>query len=358
MVDTSRLMTQFVPRPAMRQATLISVVVPCYNESGNIHLLYSQLLETFHALEYGWELIFVDDGSTDCTSDIIRELHLQDPRVKLITLSRNFGHQIALTAGMEHAQGDAVITMDADLQHPPSLIADLINHWEQGFDVVYTIRESTDDSTMLKKCLSWSFYRIINCFTDTKIIPNVADFRLLDRKVVECLNRMREQHRFLRGMTSWVGFRQTAVHFRAPKRHSGAAKYTFRKMVRFALNGITAFSSLPLRLATILGFLAALSGVPYGIWALYAKLVRQDTVPGWSSLIIAILFLGGVQLICLGILGEYVGRIYDEVKGRPVYLVQERLGFDDRESDRHLYVHTVHRQSKHGQNDWISSTES
>uniref|UniRef100_A0A7C4QTP6 Glycosyltransferase n=1 Tax=Schlesneria paludicola TaxID=360056 RepID=A0A7C4QTP6_9PLAN len=312
----------------MADPHLLSIVVPFYNEQDNLRPLYEQIRDVLEELPYDFELILVDDGSTDGGSEVARRLHAEDLRVKLISLSRNFGHQMALTAGIEHASGAAVISMDADLQHPPQVIPELIRKWEAGFEVVYTIREATEDAGLCKRWTSAIFYWFINCCVEMHIVPNAADFRLMDRKVVDCFKGMRERNRFVRGMTSWVGFKQTTVPFLAARRHAGHSKYTLRNMLRFALDGITSFSTVPLRFATYLGFGSAFLGVPYAVWALYARIVLGDTVPGWSSLIVAVLFLGGVQLICLGILGEYIGRIYEEVKGRPLYIARERLGFE------------------------------
>lgn len=307
---------------------LLSIVVPVFNEQDNLRPLHQALTEQLTALELDYEILFVDDGSRDSSLDILRALHAADVHVKVLSLSRNFGHQNALTAGLEHASGDAVIAMDADLQQPPELIPQMVAYWLQGYHVVYTVRRDTQQIGWLKRWTSRAFYALLNKLTDTPIVPGAADFRLVDRQVVDCLNGMQERARFLRGLVSWVGFRQIGIPYLVRQRHAGQSKYSIRKMLALALSGITNFSALPLRLATYFGFLAAVSGLPYGLWAVYARLFTADTVPGWASLTTIVLFLGGVQLICLGIIGEYLGRVYDEVKRRPLYLPQEALGFE------------------------------
>lgn len=313
----------------MNNETLISIVVPLYNEEPNILRLYEEIRKEMDALLMDFELILVDDGSSDGSANVARAINRDDERVKLISFARNFGHQVALTAGLEHAIGSAAIVMDADLQHPPHVIPRLIEKWKDGYDVVNTIRDSTVDASVLKRLTSNGFYQLINRLIERPIVPNAADFRMMDRKVIDCLNNMPERNRFVRGLISWIGFRQTAIHFVAGKRNAGETKYSFKKMLRFALTGITSFSTKPLRIATYLGFLSALACVPYALWAVYLALSTDAAVDGWASLIVAIIFFGGVQLTCLGIVGEYVGRIYEEVKGRPLYVTQAKVGFLD-----------------------------
>jgi len=312
----------------------ISVVVPVYNEEGNLRTFYDELTAELELVCGDYEIVFVDDGSQDRSAKLIKELRAADERVKLVCLARNFGHQVALAAGLEHARGAAVITLDGDLQHPVSLIPEMIARWKGGFDVVYTIREDTEGVGFLKRLTASVFYKLLNALTDTSIIPGAADFRLTDRKVVECLIRMKERSRFTRGLVAWTGFKQTGIPYVARKRHSGESSYSLRRMISFAVDGITSFSVLPLRLSAYFGFAVALASVPYAVWAIYAKLFTNTTASGWTSLIVAILFLGGVQLICLGVLGEYVGRIYEEVRGRPLYIARERVGFDASPHDR------------------------
>ena len=307
---------------------MLSVVVPVYNEQGNLRPLYEALAEQFQKLDVDYEIIFVDDGSRDASLQVLRSLNTLDSRVKVVSLSRNFGHQNALTAGLEFASGDAVVAMDADLQQPPELIPEMVEHWRAGYQVVFTIRQDGQQVGRFKRWSSRTFYALINKITDTTIIPGAADFRLVDRAVVDTLNSMHERARFLRGLVSWVGYRQIGIPYVVRARHDGHSKYSLRKMLSLALNGITNFSAFPLRLATYFGFLSAVLGVPYALWAVYVRLFTNTAVPGWASLTTIVLFLGGVQLISLGIIGEYLGRVYDEVKRRPLYVPQELLGFE------------------------------
>ena len=302
-----------------------SIVAPIYNESGNLPEFYRRVLATMESSGETWELVLVDDGSLDNSSDLILQLSTQDPRVVPVIFARNFGHQIAVTAGLDYSRGQAVIVIDSDLQDPPEVIPDLIARWREGYEVVYAIRSEREGESWFKKITAAIFYRLITRITDVKIPLDAGDFRLLDRKVVDVLNQMRERHRFLRGMSAWVGFRQTGVPYRRAARFTGETKYPFRKMFRLALNAITGFSYFPLQLATYIGFFAAgisILSIPVVIglrlWGgSHAPLVGQATT------LIAVLFLGGVQLISLGILGEYIGRLYDEAKGRPLYIVRE-----------------------------------
>ena len=317
----------------MEKTKSVSVVAPVFNEQGNLQEFYEQVKAQFESIQREFELIFVDDGSFDDSLSLLKRLSTEDPRVKVISLSRNFGHQIAVTAGLECSTCEAVITMDADLQHPPELIPQLIAKWEEGFDVVNAVREKTQRARIFKRASSRIFYGLMSRVSRTPITAGVADFRLLDRRIVKCLCGMKERSRFLRGMVGWLGFRQTGVSYVAKPRHTGKSKYSLSKMLGFGVDGITGFSSFPLRIATYLGFLAAVIGLPYGVWAVYVRLYTDTTEPGWASLVVLILFLGGVQLICLGIIGEYINRIYEEVKGRPLYLVQETIGFGHSEAD-------------------------
>jgi polyisoprenyl-phosphate glycosyltransferase len=312
---------------------MISIVLPVYNEQENIRSVYERLTAEMDRIGDPYELIFVDDGSSDGSLKMLKELCQLNASVRAISLSRNFGHQIAISAGLEHASGQAVIVMDADLQHPPELVPELIARWKSGFDVVYTVRAGTEHAGLFKRFSAAAFYRILNRICDIKLTPNTPDFRLLDRRVVDTLLRMPERARFLRGLVSWVGFKQTAIEFVASPRLHGTTKFPLSKMIRFSLDGVTAFSSVPLRLSSYMGLIAALAGVPYGVWAVYARLFTDDAVHGWASVIVAVLFLGGVQLIAIGILGEYLGRIYEEVKGRPLYVAREIVGTASRASE-------------------------
>jgi dolichol-phosphate mannosyltransferase len=270
-----------------------------------------------------WELVLVDDGSSDGSTEKIRELGRLDARVRPVIFARNFGHQIAVTAGLDYSRGDAVVIIDADLQDPPEVILDMIEKWRQGYQVVYAVRTEREGESWFKKFTAALFYRIIYRITDVKIPLDTGDFRLLDRKVVDVMKGMRERYRFLRGMSVWVGFRQTGVEYKRAARFAGETKYPFRKMLKFALNAITSFSYFPLQLATYMGFVSAGVAIVIIPIVIILRVTGLRGFYGQASTLIAVLFLGGVQLISLGILGEYIGRIYDEVKGRPLYIVSE-----------------------------------
>ena len=294
--------------------------------------MYIRLRDVLDSTGESWELILIDDGSTDDSADLIRDYANQDARVKPVLFARNFGHQIAVTAGLDYSRGGAVVIIDSDLQDPPEVILDLITKWKEGYEVVYAVREEREGESWFKLFTAALFYRMISSITDVNIPMDAGDFRLLDRKVVDVLNQMREKHRFLRGMSSWVGFRQTGVPYRRVARQVGETKYPFRKMFRLAINAITSFSYFPLQLATYIGFVAAgisILSIPIVIairlWGSETPLLGQATT------LIAVLFLGGVQLISLGILGEYIGRLYDEAKGRPLYIVREAPSDDEDE---------------------------
>ena len=314
----------------MNEKPHYSIVVPCFNEEGVLHELYQRIHQVMDQTGESWELVLVNDGSQDRTPEVMRELHAADPRVKVVEFARNFGHQIAFTAGLDFAQGDAVVAIDADLQDPPEVILEMIDRWKEGYEVVYAVRTERKGETWFKEFTAKLFYRIIYRITDVDIPLDTGDFRLMDRKVVEAMKQMQERHRFIRGMTSWVGFRQTGVHYVRQERFAGETHYPFRKMFKFALDAITGFSYLPLQLATYLGFtIAGLSAVA-AVLVVYARLFMGATpFYGQATTLVSVLFLGGVQLITLGIIGEYLGRIYDEVKGRPLYLVREALGFEE-----------------------------
>jgi dolichol-phosphate mannosyltransferase len=307
---------------------LLSIGVPCYNEEAVLWELHSRLIAVLEQLEdTRFEIIYSDDGSHDQTPDILRQLQANDSRVRVITLSRNFGHQIAVTAGLEHARGDAVVIIDADLQDPPEVIPEMIERWRDGYEVVYGLRAGRAGETTFKLWTAKAFYRLINRLSEIEIPVDVGDFRLLDRKVVDALLAMPERDRFLRGMVSWIGFKQVAVIYDRAPRHAGQTKYPLVKMLRFALDSVISFSFVPLRLSIWVGFGAIAASFAGIVYALVIRLYTTDWVRGWASIFTAVLFLGGIQLITLGILGEYVGRIYGEVKSRPLYFVRERLGF-------------------------------
>lgn len=300
-----------------------SIVAPVFNEQDNIAELYRRVRETMDSTGEPWELILVDDGCTDGSTDRIRELAAQDARVRPIIFARNFGHQIAVTAGLDYARGQAVVIIDADLQDPPEITIDLIARWREGYEVVYAVRAEREGETWFKKVTASLFYRLIYRITDVKIPLDTGDFRLLDRKVVDVMKGMRERHRFLRGMAAWVGFRQIGVEYKRGVRYSGMTKYPFKKMFRLALNAITGFSYFPLQMATYLGFISASISILAIPIVIALRLTGSQAFIGQASTLIAVLFLGGVQLISLGVLGEYIGRLYDEAKGRPLYIVRE-----------------------------------
>ena len=312
----------------MKDHESVSVVVPVFNEADNLRPLHDALTRQLVAVGLPYEIIFVNDGSSDGSMAVLRELGSRDPCVRVVSFSRNFGHQNSITAGLEHAGGEAVIVMDADLQHPPELIPQMVARWREGYQVVFTVRDDGKNVGLFKRWTSAAFYRCINAVSEVPIVPGAADFRLMDRTVVDCLIAMPERSRFLRGMVSWVGFRQIGLPYVAAPRFAGKSKYSVRKMFSLAVQGITSFSSLPLRFSAYLGFFAAVSVIPYGLWAIYAKLFTDQAVPGWASLLISVQFLGGAQLMSIGIIGEYVGRIYNEVKKRPLYVTAELLGFE------------------------------
>jgi glycosyltransferase involved in cell wall biosynthesis len=310
-------------------APLLTVIIPCYNEEAVLletHQRLAAVLDDLESLNY--ELIYVDDGSRDRTPKLLRDLQgTQAQQVRALLLSRNFGHQIAVTAGLEHASGDAVVVIDADLQDPPELILEMVERWQDGYDVVYGVRTDREGETFFKLWTARNFYRLLNRFSNVQIPLDVGDFRLMSRRVVDALLAMPERDRFLRGMVSWVGFKQIAVMYQRAPRFAGESKYPLFKMIRFAVDGILSFSFAPLRLATWTGFAAVAIAFLGIVFAVLERLYTNAWVRGWASIFVAVLFLGGVQLISLGIIGEYVGRIYGEVKQRPLYFVQERLGF-------------------------------
>ncbi len=307
----------------MEKTPLITIIAPIFNEIENLPVLYQRITDVMEKSELSWELYLVDDGSTDGSTDEIRELAIKDKRVKPIIFARNFGHQIAVTAGLDYSTGDAVIIIDSDLQDPPEVILDLIEKWREGYEVVYAVRAEREGETFFKKITASVFYRLIFKITDVKIPLDTGDFRLMDRKVVNVMNSLREHHRFLRGMSAWVGFKQIGVSYKRAARLTGETKYPFKKMLKLALTAITGFSYVPLQIATYIGFISAgISLIAIPIVILLRILGSQQFI-GQATTLIAVLFLGGVQLISLGILGEYIGRIYDEVKGRPLYIVSE-----------------------------------
>jgi polyisoprenyl-phosphate glycosyltransferase len=320
----------------------LSIVVPLYNEEENVAPLVERIAAIVRTLEGAptYEIILVNDGSTDRTLDRIRDELAHREHVVLINLSRNFGHQVAASAGIDIAAGDAVVLMDGDLQDPPELIEAFLAKWREGYDVVYAVRRTRKGESAFKLLTAQVFYRTIKRLTKVSIPVDTGDFRLMSRRVVVALNRSPERHRFLRGMVSWVGYNQTGVTYDRDERRSGVTKYPLPKMLRFAIDGITSFSDVPLRFASYLGFVSSVVAFIYALIVIGFKLFSLHPpgyTPGWASTIVAILFLGGVQLISLGILGEYIGRIYDEVKGRPLYLISDIERSEGRVHERALH---------------------
>jgi polyisoprenyl-phosphate glycosyltransferase len=316
---------------AMKRPTL-SFVLPVYNEEEVIPILHDRLQEFLGKLAFDVEILFVNDGSKDKSLPLLRELAAKDPRYRVLSFSRNFGHQCAITAGVDYARGEAVVVMDADLQDPPEVIVSMVERWREGYDVVYGQRRSREGETFFKLLTAKMFYRVFRVMIPIEVPLDAGDFRLMSRKVVVALRSLRESHRFVRGIVSWVGFRQTAVLYDRPGRAAGETKYPLRKMIRFAIDGITSFSVVPLRFATYLGMFISSASIVYALWALFDKLYLHNTVQGWTTTVVLVALLSSVQLLMIGILGEYVGRIYEQVKQRPLYLVGEHINLS-REPD-------------------------
>lgn len=310
----------------MSQRKIVSLVIPVYNEQDVLHPFYERTKKVLESLPYDYEILFVDDGSSDQSFKVLCDFAKSDRFVRIIQFTKNFGHMKALAAGLDSARGDAVITLDSDLQHPPELIPELLTKWEKGTKIVSTIRESTEAIGFFRKNTARLFYWVFNKITQTKINPNAADFRLFDKTVVEALKNFQERVRFLRGLVDWMGYGQEYVTYQADPRYAGRSKYTFFRMLSFAIDGITSFSAFPLRAATYLGLGIAFFSSIYILYALFIKLTGR-AVAGWTSILVVVLFIGGIQLIFLGILGEYLSRIYEETKRRPLYIVNEKVGF-------------------------------
>lgn len=305
---------------------MLSVVIPCYEESDVLPLLRERLNAVLNSIDMKSEVILVDDGSKDSSADIMRQFSGEDDRYTAIVLSRNYGHQIALTAGLEHAAGDVVAVLDADLQDPPELLPAMLTKWREGWHVVYGKRIARHGETWLKKATAAVFYRVIRRLSGVDIPVNVGDFRLMDRKVLDALKQMPERFRFIRGLVVWAGFRQCAFPYERPPRARGTTKYPFKNMVRFAFDAVLSFSIVPLRIAAVVGFLVMAVALVLIGYTLYLRFVARSVIPGFSALYVMMLMLGGLNLVVMGIIGEYIGRMYVEIKGRPLYLVEEIHG--------------------------------
>ena len=304
-----------------------SIVIPVHNEQECLRELYSRLIKVLDELPGEAELVFVDDGSTDLSLDLLHELLARDPRVRVLQLSRNFGHQIAITAGLDAASGRAIVIMDADLQDPPEVIPQLLERWREGFDIVSAVREERRGETRFKRATATLFYQLFQRLAAVEITPGAGDFRLVDRKALDAFKELRENNRYVRGMFGWIGFTQTEIHFVRSERFAGRTKYPLHKMLKFAVDGIVSFSNVPLRIALNLGFIVSVMALLLGAAAIGAKIAGAFVVPGWASLLVAISFLGGIQLIVIGVMGEYIARIHEEVKHRPLYILRSVSGF-------------------------------
>lgn len=300
-----------------------SIIIPIFNEEGNINKLYQRLKSVLKNIDSDIEYIFINDGSKDNSIHLIKSLAEEDSDVKYINFSRNFGHQIAVTAGLDRSSGDRIVIIDADLQDPPELIIDMFNKMNEGYEVVYAKRKARKGESWLKKFTAKMFYRILKAITSVNIPVDTGDFRIMDRKIVDALKDMPEQQKFLRGQISWIGFNQTYIEYERDERYAGETGYTYKKMIRFALDGITSFSNFPLKFASICGFVV--SGIAFivMIYALYSRFISKDYIEGWTSIIISVLFLGGIQLISIGIIGEYISRLSSNVRNRPLYIIRE-----------------------------------
>lgn len=303
----------------------ISIVVPVYNEEDNLREFHKRITEVMSKEPYDYSVVFVNDGSSDNSASILNELAREDVHVEAYLLSRNYGHQMAITCGLDNADGDAVVTMDGDMQHPPEVVPQLLRLWEEGNEIVITKRMATEDAGFFKNLTSAAYYKLINTLSKVEITPGGSDFRLMDRIAVDAFKQYRERARFIRGLVNTLGFKVAKVEFVAPPRFAGHSKFNLRKMLHFALDGITAFSNLPLRWAFYTGLVLGLCSFGLLSHVLYVKFFTNDAVAGWATTMVSVLFLGGIQLICIGILGEYIGRIFEEIKHRPLYLVSRHI---------------------------------
>ncbi|MFL0803375.1 MAG: glycosyltransferase family 2 protein [Agarilytica sp.] len=308
---------------------LLSLLVPMYNESEVIPVFFERILEVLSGLEINWEIVCVNDGSNDDTEDLVRGYAEKDPRIKLVSFSRNFGKEPAMTAALDYASGDAVVPIDADLQDPPEVIGEMLAKWHEGYDVVFAKRASRDSDTVVKRSTAHWFYTLFNRLSDIPIPENVGDFRLMDKRVADVIRQMPEKDRFMKGLFSWPGFKTATVEFERQNRESGDSKFNYWKLWNFALSGITSFSTAPIRFGTYLGLVIAALSFVYGIYIITKTIFMGVDTPGYASLVVIVLFLGGVQLVSIGLLGEYIGRIYKEVKNRPLYVVDKTLGLKE-----------------------------
>jgi dolichol-phosphate mannosyltransferase len=314
----------------MSEKKLITIVIPVYNEIDVIDACYERLTGVMRALhDYDYELLLVDDGSRDGTHERLTALYTQDAHIRIVKFSRNFGHQVAVTAGVDASRGDAIVIIDADLQDPPEVIPEMVRKWQEGYDVVYGVRKRRTGEGRLKLWTAALFYRLLRSFTNIEIPVDVGDFRLISARAAAEFRKLREKDRFVRGLVSWIGFRQVGIQYERDSRFAGETKYPFRKMFKFAIDGITSFSNLPLKLASWLGYLASFLAFLY-LASVFVQRAMGYTIEGWATIMVAMLFLGGVQLICIGIIGEYIGRIFNEIKSRPLYVIES---IHDRISD-------------------------
>lgn len=314
-------------KKSLHRKKTLSVIVPIYNEEEVIHTLFERLQGVLSQLTMGYEIVFVNDGSSDSSLEKIEDLVKRNRLLRVICFSRNFGHQNAVIAGLEHCNGDCAVVIDADLQDPPELIISMLAEWEKGFHVVYGQRIRRRGESWFKKTTAMLFYRLLADISQVNIPINTGDFRLIDRKVIEVLKQMPEKNKFIRGMVAWVGFKQKAVLFERQERIAGKTKYPFRKMLQFAFTGIVSFSNMPLMVAVYLGFIVTIVSFLLSLYVVYLKLFTNATVIGWSSQVLAVLFMGGIQLLCIGILGLYIGKIINEVRGRPIYVIDKKINF-------------------------------
>lgn len=324
----------------------LSVVIPIYNEEANLGYLFERVLDSLQGLNISYEIICINDGSRDRSLEKLVQCHRENPVIKVINFSRNFGKDIALSAGLDYTCGAAVIPLDADLQDPPELIGDLLEKWRQGYDVVYATRRDRQGESWLKQMSASNFYRLLGRVSQVPIPQNTGDFRLMDRRVIEALKQLPERNRFMKGLFAWVGYRQVAIEYDRNPRYAGRSKWNYWQLWNFALDGITAFSSIPLKVWSYLGLGISLVALVYAVFLVIRTLISGIDVPGYASLMVAVLFMGGVQLISLGVIGEYLGRVYEEVKGRPLYLVRDLYGF---EGKPHLNSDPLSRSDRGGE---------